>query len=69
MSAAASRAWKNFMPWKHPKSCRVAEKQFAILGFHPIFPTMSEIFHGWAAKEQGGKLEKIEFDPGEMRPE
>ena len=30
---------------------------------------MSETFHGWAAKEQGGKLEQIEFDPGEMRPE
>ncbi len=30
---------------------------------------MSETFHGWAAKEQGGKLSEIDFDPGEMRPE
>lgn len=30
---------------------------------------MSETFHGWAAKKQGGKLEKFELDPGEMRPE
>jgi uncharacterized zinc-type alcohol dehydrogenase-like protein len=30
---------------------------------------MSENFHGWAAKKQGTKLEKFEFDPGEIRPE
>lgn len=30
---------------------------------------MSEIFQGWAAKEKGGKLEPIEFDPGAMKPE
>ena len=30
---------------------------------------MSETFHGWAVQEQGGRLEEIEFDPGEMRPE
>lgn len=30
---------------------------------------MSEIFHGWATKEQGGKLAGFEFDHGEMRPE
>ena len=30
---------------------------------------MSETFHGWAARKQGGKLAEFEFDPGEMRPE
>jgi len=30
---------------------------------------MSEIFHGWAAKENGKPLEWIEFDPGELKPE
>lgn len=30
---------------------------------------MNERFHGWATKEQGGKLSRIDFDPGEMRPE
>ncbi len=30
---------------------------------------MSETFHGWAAKEQGGKLAEIDFNPGAMRPD
>ena len=34
-----------------------------------MFAGMSDTFHGWAAKEAGGRLEEIAFDPGEMRPE
>jgi alcohol/geraniol dehydrogenase (NADP+) len=30
---------------------------------------MCETFQGWATKERGGKLSRIDFDPGEMRPE
>ena len=30
---------------------------------------MSETFHGWAAKEKGGKLAEIDYDPGAMRPD
>lgn len=34
-----------------------------------MLPAMSETFHGWAAREAGGKLDAFDFDPGEMRPE
>ncbi len=30
---------------------------------------MKKTFHGWAAAAVGGRLEAMEFDPGELRPE
>lgn len=47
----------------------VAQLLFAISEFGVMLLAMSETFHGWATKEQGGKLTAFDFDPGEMRPE